>query len=60
MRRFLPWLIPLGLALFFAPQLFGGKVAQTASMARYTPFGPMMSEAERSLPSHNPDCVTSY
>ena len=34
MRRFLPWLIPLGLALFFAPQLFGGKVAQTASMAR--------------------------
>lgn len=47
-------------ALFYAPELFGGRVAMTSTMARWRPWAETASVEERAAPSHNPDCATSY
>ncbi|MFN8177397.1 MAG: YfhO family protein [bacterium] len=47
-------------ALFFAPELFLGRVAMTSNMARWRPWTESSSPAERAAPSNNPDCGTSY
>ncbi|MEZ5063953.1 MAG: YfhO family protein [bacterium] len=55
------WLaIVLVAAAFFAPELFGGRVAMTSTLARWRPWSQIASPAEQAAPSHNPDCATSY
>jgi hypothetical protein len=47
-------------AILFAPELFGGRVAVTANMARWRPWSESAAPEERAAPSHNPDSATSY
>jgi len=47
-------------AVFFAPELFGGRIAATANMARWRPWVEHATPEERLAPSHNPDCNLSY
>jgi hypothetical protein len=47
-------------AAFFAPELFGGRVAMTMNMDRWLPWAAEATPDEISAPSHNPDCATSY
>lgn len=60
-RRILaPSAIVLFAAVFFAPELFGGRVAATANMARWFPWRAESTPAQIAAPSHNPDCNLSY
>ena len=59
-RRLAPLAIVLVAAVFFAPELVGGRVAMTSSLARWRPWSEAATRAERTAPSHNPDCATSY
>jgi hypothetical protein len=47
-------------AIFFAPELFGGRVAATANMALWRPWMEQATPEQRAAPSHNPDCNLSY
>jgi hypothetical protein len=47
-------------AAFFAPELFGDRVAATANMARWRPWLEHATPEQRIAPSHNPDCNLSY
>jgi hypothetical protein len=47
-------------ALFFAPELFQGRIAATANMARWLPWAAEADSLTRAAPSHNPDCNLSY
>jgi hypothetical protein len=55
---------PLGIlllaALFFAPELFQGRIAATANMAHWLPWAADADSLTRAAPSHNPDCNLSY
>lgn len=55
---------PLGIlllaALFFAPELFQGRIAATANMAHWLPWAADADSLARAAPSHNPDCNLSY
>ena len=55
-----PALIVLFTAAFFAPELFGGRIAATANMARWYPWRSDATAAQIAAPSHNPDCNLSY
>lgn len=58
------WIGPLAVvaftAAFFAPVLFGNRVATTANMARWLPWAESATAAERAAPSFSPDCNLSY
>ncbi len=61
MRRILSALaIPIFAAIFFAPELFSGRVATTANMMRWYPWREGATAAQIASPSHNPDCNLSY
>ncbi|MDP6530224.1 MAG: alkaline phosphatase family protein [Gemmatimonadota bacterium] len=47
-------------AVFFAPELFGGRVAVTSGMDRWLPWGVEGPKESVGSPSHNPDCNLSY
>jgi hypothetical protein len=47
-------------AAFFAPELFGNRIAATANMARWRPWRDSATAAEAAAPSFNPDCLLSY
>ncbi|HET9886555.1 MAG TPA: YfhO family protein [bacterium] len=45
---------------FFAPVLFGHRVAMTGNMMRWLPWSEDATVAEKAAPSFNPDCNLSY
>ena len=47
-------------AVFFAPEIFGDRVAATANMAHWQPWAERATPEQRAAPSHNPDCNLSY
>lgn len=47
-------------ALFFAPELFGGRVASTATLDDWLPWSAHPTGVRDPKPSFNPDCLTSY
>jgi hypothetical protein len=55
-----PIAVVLFAAIFFAPELFGGRVAATANMTLWRPWAEQATPEERAAPSHNPDCNLSY
>ncbi|MGH2570621.1 MAG: hypothetical protein ACRDGR_05305, partial [bacterium] len=60
MRALAPVAIVALAAIFFAPELFGGRVAATANMALWRPWMEQATPEQRAAPSHNPDCNLSY
>jgi len=58
------WIGPLAVlaftVAFFAPELFGNRIAATANMARWRPWRENATAAELAAPSFNPDCLLSY
>jgi hypothetical protein len=60
MRAWPPLVVVLLAAVFFAPELFGDRIAATANMARWRPWVEQATPEQRAAPSHNPDCNLSY
>ena len=62
-ERVRSWIAPFTVvafaAAFFAPVLFGNRVATTANMSRWLPWRESATVAERAAPSSNPDCNLS-
>lgn len=55
-----PFAVVAFTAAFFAPVLFGNRVAMTANMSRWLPWSETATAAEKAAPSFNPDCALSY
>ncbi len=60
MRRASYFAIVAFAAIFFAPELFGGRVATTANMHRWRPWLETATVSQRAAPAHNPDSNLSY
>ncbi|NNE43357.1 MAG: hypothetical protein HKN12_04045, partial [Gemmatimonadetes bacterium] len=58
--RAFPAAIVLVAALFFAPELFGNRLAVTGNLARWLPWAETATEEQRQGPNVSLDCNLSY